>query len=441
MASIAVSDAMLDIGRAVPIDESIESFEYREYTPQDTKDLNGGGTIRIDIPAESASFVNPSKSFLLVEGTLTKAADGSVYAAGAPVSLVNNAVAFMFSRIQYSINDKEIENIMTPGQATTMKGMLTYGDDFAKAEGLNLCWQKDTTANAEDDNLGFAARRRLVVSKPVPHGTFSFCVPLKHLLGFCDDYDKVLYSIKQTLELSRGKNSAAIFHAPGADATDTAALNGQVTLTKLTWRMPYVIPNLEYRNTLKQQVINKVRIPISFRGMQCVSAAIPETTEHTWKLGVPTKTPRWILVAFQTDRRDNQLRNPALFDHVQVRNIYADINGRFYPNNGIKINFTQMKTSLAYKVLRDFKEEYYEIDARESSNQVTPLEFVDLFPIFVIDVRRYAAAEEDQPQAKALHIMLEFAANVPAATLGYAVVISEKLLYLESDGSQFNFVK
>ena len=40
----------------------------------------------------------------------------------------------MFSQIRYLINNTEIENVMSPGQATTMKGMMTYGDDFSKAK-------------------------------------------------------------------------------------------------------------------------------------------------------------------------------------------------------------------------------------------------------------------------------------------------------------------
>jgi len=47
------------------------------------------------------------------------------------------------------------------------------------------------------------------------------------------------------------------------------------------------------------------------------------------------------------------------------------------------LNFTR-----AYKALRDFKEDYYVIEGRESSKQVTPIDFVDFFPIFFLDVRR-----------------------------------------------------
>ena len=49
------------------------------------------------------------------------------------------------------------------------------------------------------------------------------------------------------------------------------------------------------------------------------------------------------------------------------------------------LNFTQMKTSRAYKALCDFKEDYYGIEGRESFNQVTSVDFVDFFPILVLD--------------------------------------------------------
>ena len=86
---------------------------------------------------------------------------------------------------------------MSPGHATTMKGMMTYGDDFSKAEALNMCWQKDSAeAAAVAANLGFEARRQLIIARPNPVETFAFCVPLS-LFGFCDD--KVIYGVKHSL--------------------------------------------------------------------------------------------------------------------------------------------------------------------------------------------------------------------------------------------------
>lgn len=102
--------------------------------------------------------MNPSKSFLLVEGTLKSSTAVPYYTADTLVSLINNSNLYMFSQISYEINCAGIEQIAFPGQATTMKGMLIYGDNFANAESLNMFWHNDTTVAAAAANVGFEAR-------------------------------------------------------------------------------------------------------------------------------------------------------------------------------------------------------------------------------------------------------------------------------------------
>jgi hypothetical protein len=63
-------------------------------------------------------------------------------------------VPFLLSRIRYQINGADVENINNPSQASTIRALLSYRDDFSKAEGLNMCWYKDTTSEAESVNTG-----------------------------------------------------------------------------------------------------------------------------------------------------------------------------------------------------------------------------------------------------------------------------------------------
>ena len=97
-----------------------------------------------------------------------------------------------------------IESLNYPGQATTMLGLLKYPDDFSKAKGLNQLWYKDTaTTAAKADNNGFAAMHAYLIQSPTFKGTFSFRIPMKHIFGFCDDYDKIVYGLKHNLTLVR----------------------------------------------------------------------------------------------------------------------------------------------------------------------------------------------------------------------------------------------
>ena len=83
-----------------------------------------------------------------------------------------------------------------------MLGVLKYPDDFSKAQGLNQLWYKDTsTTVAKADNNGFAARHVYIIQSPTVKGTFSFRIPLKHIFGFCEDYDKIVYGLKHSLTL------------------------------------------------------------------------------------------------------------------------------------------------------------------------------------------------------------------------------------------------
>ena len=67
-----------------------------------------GGDIRLYISAQDM-FIHPSESFLLIEGRLTKAADGSAYANADNISLTNNAIMHLFKAIRYELSGQEIE--------------------------------------------------------------------------------------------------------------------------------------------------------------------------------------------------------------------------------------------------------------------------------------------------------------------------------------------
>ena len=115
-------------------DNSIESLQYSEHTPQRQSNLdNPGGTIQIDINA-SDDYLIPAKSFIHNNGQLVWNQD---------ISLVNNAIMYLFENISYQIGSTVVETITSPGQMTSMLGYLSYPDDYNTCAGLMSCWCKD----------------------------------------------------------------------------------------------------------------------------------------------------------------------------------------------------------------------------------------------------------------------------------------------------------
>ena len=150
-----------------------------------------------------------------------------------------------------------------------MLGLLKYPHDFYKSHGINQLWYKDTGPNAvlDENNLGFKIRQAYIIKKPNPKGTFSFKIPLKRIFGFCEDYDKILYGMKQTLTLTRNNNNDAIFRANAAD-------NGKINLYKISCYMPHVVPADKYTMELYKIIERKETLPVGYRMITCSNASV-----------------------------------------------------------------------------------------------------------------------------------------------------------------------
>ena len=91
MTTVNVISDCLNISEPSPIDESIESHQYREYEPQNPQAVNSNQAIQIDIQNQDI-FTQPSKSFLYIEGNLTSADNDHAYTADTKVYLINKDV-------------------------------------------------------------------------------------------------------------------------------------------------------------------------------------------------------------------------------------------------------------------------------------------------------------------------------------------------------------
>ena len=203
-------NSILRITDPILKDDSIDRYEEIVYEPVAGTNLNAPGQdIRLTIETQDI-FTHPSESYLIVEGRLLKA-DNNSYGDNDVISLINNGIMHLFKRIRYDLSGQEIESLVHPGQATTMLGLLKYPDDFSKSKGLNQLWYKDSTTEPSiADNAGYGASQAYIIRSSVPKGSFSFRIPMKHIFGFCEDYDKVVYGLKHNLTLTRNDDNDAI---------------------------------------------------------------------------------------------------------------------------------------------------------------------------------------------------------------------------------------
>ena len=435
---------ILQITEDIPVDDSIYEYEYKEYNPiaGNTGDLNRG-SITIIIEAQDV-YTHPAESYLIVEGQLLLN-NGNPYVNGDKIALINNGIMYLFSDIRYHLASHEIEVLQNPGHASAMLGMLKYPDDFNKSQGLNQGWAPDSSAGTADaGNIGFKMRRDYIINMVEGagnKGTFSFKIPLKHFLGFCEDYKKIIYGMQQKLTLTRTGDNNAILKGQNA-ANNALVGDGKVDIKKISWFVPHVIPSDAYRLQLNKIIERKEKIPVGYRMLQCDNIPVAGTGTFTWRLGVKSSPdiPRFIIVGFQTGKNDNQTQNPAIFDHCGVRNIYVTLNAKRYPDIDYEEKFLINKFSRVYGDATTFRKKFYNMDELISNSGINPINYKNLFPLFVFDVTKQS--EKLKTSVSDIHIKAFFDpdaagnANPPNNTMAYAVIISDRLFHFVSDGSK-----
>ena len=236
--------------------------------------------------------------------------------------------------------------------------------------------------------------------------------------------------MQQRLTLTRTGVDNAIFRTAATDA-------GNIILTKISWFMPHVIPSDAYRLQLDKIIEKKEKIPVGYRMLQCDNTQVsPNNTSFTWRLGVKSSPdiPRFIIVGFQTDKNNNQERNPALFDHCNVRNIYVTLNAKRYPDTDYDNDFNKNHYSRIYGDASLFRKKFYNMDELVSNSGIDPISYKELFPLYLFDVSKQS--EKLKTSVSDIHIKAFFNNGVPPDTMAYAVIISDRLFHFVSDGSK-----
>ena len=144
--------------------------------------------------------------------------------------------------------------------------------------------------------------------------------------------------------------------------------------------------------------------------------------------------PRWIIVGFQKEKNGNQTKNPAVFDHINLKSMHAMLNSARYPAVDYNLSFANQQFSRAYGDASMFGVKYFGMDELIMRSNISPIDYKSLHSMFVLDVSKQS--EKQKTSVIDVHIKAMFNEAAPAGTQAYAVVISEKLLTFQSDGSK-----
>lgn len=386
---------MLAIDKHIHLDESIIDYEYHSFTPY-LNSFQNSDEIRIPV-RQTEHYTLPSKSFLMVEGKVMKVVNG-VKTDDTTTSLVNNFPAFLFDEIRYELCGTEIDRVKNVGITTTIKNLLT-------AQPGDINWMQNAGWNLPSlDNHSNKT-------------SFSVCIPLKLLLGFTEDYKPLLLNSKQELVLLRSLSDKNVVEQTATDTHDF-----KIEISKIIWKMPLVRVEEETKYKLLNVMDKNKIINLPFRRWQLHEYPIlPTTTSESWSIKTSSmiEKPRYVIIAFQTNRKEQANKNCSSFDNCKIDNMKLYLNGKYYPYDNLNGN-----TSLLYDMYSRFQSSYY-VDGLDQPvlNSST---FLAKAPMFVID----CSNQNESLKTGSLDVRIDFLVKeaFPQNTSVYCLIIYDALV-------------
>lgn len=383
---------ILNINQGVQYDNSISKLEYHSYSPF-LNSFNNGDEIRISIQHQDL-YLLISESFIYIEGRLLKD-DGDV---SATVLLGNNAMAYLFETIRYEMNGVEIDYSKNVGHTSLLKNYLSLTENDSKKL-VNAGWSPS----------------KVIALK---NGYFNFCIPLKMLLGFAEDYKKVILNSKHELILSRARtdNNAII----------SAADNVVFHISKLQWKVPHVTVSDTEKLALLRVIERNKPVVMTFRSWDLYEYPLLSTsTNHNWSVKTTSQLekPRYVILALQTNRKNLRTADYSTFDHCNLTDVKLHLNSESFPYDDMNLAFNVNRFALLYDMYANFQQSYYGINP---SPLLTPSDFGTNVPIVLIDCSHQNEAIKTGP----VDIRLEFKTSeqIPAGTSAYCLLIHDRII-------------
>ncbi|XP_071579967.1 uncharacterized protein [Temnothorax nylanderi] len=289
------------------------------------------------------------------------------------VVLGTNCVAFMFDEIRYELDGMEIDRCRNVGITSTLKNYVTVSSDRSVIL-RNAGWDPQNNAN----------------------GYFNFCVPLNLLLGFCEDYERVVINARHELILIRSRN-------------DNISL---VEINKLS--MLRALENGRY-------------LSMGFRSWDLYEyPLLQNTTKHSWAIKTATQLekPRYVVFALQTGRKNVMSADTSRFDYCNLTNLKLYLNSEVYPYDDMNLDFDKHRWAILYDMYARFCKGYYGYEYLEPSLTVST--FLRNGPFVIIDCSR----QNESVKNATVDVRIEFDCmeNVPPNTSAYCLIIHDRVI-------------
>ena len=409
---------MFKLSENYEIDRRILKCDYIRYSPAEISTINTANSqIYINLPRED-SVISLLNSYLELKFDVLNTATYNRYVDANDIRLVNLGPIALFSNYNLTTSSgKHLEEISHAHIVSLMYKLLTSSKDG------------DDLSIGFDRNRG--RRKNELTNNKNIKGKYHNRIYLKDIFGFAEHQEKGTYGLGYKLTLTRNTDNAVL-------NKDNAVANGRVKIKSLDWYVPHYSANLEEYTKLMNQIKKNTPTLLHYPERSVFMKEVNTQNLWTFELGTQEgiNVPIWIFVAFQqNDRQKDQNLNNDTFYRPLVTSTQCVIGTEKYPDSGILLiyndddysqDFGQFKEAFKSLTKDNLLQPYISDNAFRSSNDGDNIGS----EIYAFDIRYQKNFESSQP----IKVDFKFHGVVPAGIYGYALVLTNKLISISSDG-------
>ena len=264
-------------------------------------------------------------------------------------------------------------------------------------------------------------------------GKYHVRIYLKDIFGYAENQQKATYGLGYKLTLTKNNDNVVLNKGNVINI-------GKIKINAIEWYVPHYTPSIQQQSILSKQIINKTPTEINYPERSVFMKEVNTQNFWTFELGTQQgiNIPTWIFVAFQqNDREHDQNLNNDTFVRLPVISAQVVIGTERYPDSGILLNYDDDDYSQGYGLIKeafkaltedDILQPYISEDDFRSSNEGHNIGY----NIYAFDIRYQKNFENAQP----VKVEFKFSENINAGVYAYALVLTNKLISISSDGQR-----
>ena len=416
-----------------PLDNSIIKKDFTKIYHRQGDQLNQSDQNIEFIFGENNNYHQIGNAYLEFNITVRKN-DTTNFHNDDPIRLVNNGFAYCFkeARLTTSIGG-DIEISKFCGQVSTIMRAISNKDGDLLSQFDNINENDIPVLNRLADlpvQIRDTPHQKMLINShnDANKGKIKGYLYLEDIFGFCKTFKKVTKNLGFHLQFKTNDLQ---------DITYTSMTDDiNVTINNLYLYVPNLIPSVETQIMFNEATQNNYKISYDewFTERRIISDTI---TQLDIGSSQNVQSPKYLIGAHQTkDRIDAPIstKNVAIFDNLDLRKYYIEIDGQRYPRDSSLMTYEQNDYIEQYKDLKLFFKEY--IGEQLLSPFISYPDMKTEYPIEIIDLRHQA----DHITPKKIQLFLEYGAD-PENARFFLILIRRREIELISDGNKLIEIK